>query len=354
MKEELGGSSAGRGRSIAAALSGSWRREPPGTRLPESTWKAITPLLIRSGAGGLAWRQVRGSQIRSWSIAHQLREAFQFQVLQIALCERELQRILRRLRAAGLEPILVKGWAAAQLYPERGARPPGDIDLLLHPSQLDAAKAVLEKSGPYEVLVDLTHLEVQGLDPNDFEDLVQHSRLLPLEDLEARVLCPEDHLRALSIHLLKHGAYRPLWLCDIAVALEQQAPNFDWNRCLRGDRKRTQWVACAIGLAQQLLGASLRDAPVVDKAERLPPWLASAVLRQWDNPVPHDHWTPELFVEALRHPSRWPAAFRERWWDPIQSTIHVRGSLNSWPRLPYQLTSFLLRGAQYLLNVRVR
>ena len=269
----------------------------------------------------------------------------------MALCEGELQRILRRLRAAGLEPILVKGWSAAQLYPERGARPAGDIDLLFDPSELDAARAVLEKSGPYEVLVDLTHLEVQGLDSNDFGDLVQHSRLLPLGDLEVRVLGPEDQLRALSIHLLKHGAYRPLWLCDIAAALEQRAPDFDWNRCLRGGRKRAQWVTCAISLARQLLGADCGDRPEADQAERLPRWLLSAVLRQWDNPVPHDRWTPELFAESLRHPRRWPAALRARWWNPIESTLHLRGSLNFWPRLPYQLTSFVLRGARYLLNV---
>ena len=46
----------------------------------------------------------------------------------------------------------------------------------------------------------------------------------------------EDQLRQLCLHLLRHGACRPLWLCDVAVMLESLPGDFDWDRCLGGDR----------------------------------------------------------------------------------------------------------------------
>ena len=44
--------------------------------------------------------------------------------------------------------------------------------------------------------------------------------------LDVRVLSPEDDLRFLCLHLLRHGAVQPLWLCDICVLLEARANDF--------------------------------------------------------------------------------------------------------------------------------
>jgi len=45
----------------------------------------------------------------------------------------------------GVEPILGKGWAIARLYPERGMRPYGDIDLA---SILTISKRLSSDEGP--------------------------------------------------------------------------------------------------------------------------------------------------------------------------------------------------------------
>ena len=190
-------------------------------------------------AGPLAWRQIRGAPAVAPAIAQQLNEAFRLQLLQTGVYERELQRAVSCLRRAAIEPIVFKGWAAAQTYPERGARPLGDLDLVIHPAQLEAAQEVLEDSGRFEILIDLVHMEIDLLDQRRFDDLLARSCLLRLGDIEVRVLGPEDQLRALCIHLLKHGAYRPLWLCDIAAALEHRPARFDWERCL-GERPKAR------------------------------------------------------------------------------------------------------------------
>ena len=50
------------------------------------------------------------------------------------------------MTATGLQPILIKGWAAARLYPETGLRPYGDIDVCVRPDQLAAAKKLLHEA----------------------------------------------------------------------------------------------------------------------------------------------------------------------------------------------------------------
>lgn len=61
--------------------------------------------------------------------------------------------MLRRLGAAGVEPLLIKGWAIARLYPGAGLRPYTNLDLIVRPSELGAARGNLWK--PPAVAVDL-------------------------------------------------------------------------------------------------------------------------------------------------------------------------------------------------------
>jgi hypothetical protein len=190
--------------------------------------------------------------------------------------------------------------------------------------------------------VDL-HQGFAKLDACSPDELYARSQLVKLGEVDMRVLGYEDHLRLLCVHLLRHGAWRPLWLCDIAVALESRPASFDWDRCLGPDRRRADWVACTIGLAHQLLGVSIDDTPVAWRASHLPGWLVPTVLKQWETPCTADHRPPELFVTALHHPTRLPHALRLRWPDRIAATIGLGGPLNALPRLPFQLAHCLVR-----------
>jgi hypothetical protein len=118
---------------IAELLKGSWRQTPPDPHLSLEELEQVVPQLKGSGTAALAWWRVRGSRLRDTRPGAQLREAYQTQSLQSALQEREVEHVFSRLRAAGVEPILLKGLGAARLYAERGLRPAGDIDLCVRP-----------------------------------------------------------------------------------------------------------------------------------------------------------------------------------------------------------------------------
>jgi hypothetical protein len=335
---------------VAEVLSGSWRVAPPDARLSVGELERVVPMLTGSGAAALAWWKIRGSRLRESTPAHTLRQSYHTQTLQSALQEWEVEHVFSLLRSAGVEPILLKGWAAAGLYPERGLRPPGDIDLCVRPEQHEAAKAALwgpKRRGP--AIVDLTHDGSALSGVGGWEGLYARSRLVTLNDSRIRVLGPEDLLRFLCLHLLRHSAYRPLWLCDIAAAMEA-APvsGFDWEVVLGGGVSESNWVICVLGLARLLLGARREDAPARVSAARPPGWLAEEVLRQWERPCTTDRLPREPMAVSLRRPSRAISALLERWPDPIRAAVGLRLPFDERPRLPRQLAFYLIQSADFL------
>ncbi len=336
------------GSAVACVLTGAWRESPPNLAMAPGEISAVMPLLLGSGAGALAWWRVRQhSEMMSAIVIDQLRQAYLHSSIHAAKHEREVAEIFKVLRSAGIEPILIKGWAIARAYPETGLRPPGDIDLCVSPEQHAAAKAILNMPEYQQYWVDLQHDEVDKLDERSFQELYSSSELLKLENTEVRVLGAEDHLRILCFHLLKHGAWRPLWLCDVSAALESCSPRFDWDRCLGGNKRRANWVLCAIGLAHELLGARLGDGPVKAGATGLPGWLIPSVLEQWNAPYPPNLGAP--IRECIWEPVQFFKAIRKRWPNPIQATVAADGQLNGAPRLPFQIVNCMRRARQSLM-----
>lgn len=337
-----------RGNLVARTLAGAWRPSPPGLELSVKELVEVAPLLLGSGAGALGWWRLRRSDLRSSAPAVALQHAYRLFALHVALHERAIERAFVLLRSAGVEPILVKGWAIARLYPERGLRPYGDLDLCVRPGQYLKAQEVLRGLEGEDVSVDL-HAGFTKLDERDLDDLYARSELVKVGGVPVRVLGPEDHLRLLCVHLLRHGAWRPLWLCDIAAAVEFRSAGFDWDRCLGSNRRLADWVACAIGLAHELLGAKVDDTPVAERAKHLPRWLVPNVLEQWNMPFPTRHASAsQPMATYLRRPAGLLQALRKRWPNSIEATIGVRGPLNGLPRLPFRLTYCLLRTVTFV------
>ena len=247
------------------------------------------------------------------------------------------------------QPLLVKGWAVARLYPERGLRPYEDIDLCVRPEQYEAALAVLAASSAETGLVDL-HKGLDQLHRPSLDDVYQRSRRVPLGDVDVRILGTEDHLRYMCIHMLLHGASRPMWLCDIAVVLESLPEDFDWEYLLQGDRRRAGWVASTVCLAHQLLGARLDGIPTAERARHLPRWLLPSVLNQWSMEEHYMDSIPSM-AYAFRHPAHLLRALRLRWPNPIQATARVGGPFSGLPRLPFQLWECVLRTAYFATQV---
>ncbi len=340
-----------RGKLVASALAGSWRVSPPPPppSLSPAALNAVTPLLLRTGAASLGWWRVRSSELSTSAAAHELQQAYRMYTLQAGRQERKIVRAITLLRSAGVEPLLVKGWAVARLYAERGLRPYGDIDLCVRPEQYASAVDALAAPAAETVVVDL-HKGLAQLHRPSLDDVYERSQLIPLGDVDVRILGTEDHLRYMCIHMLQHGAYRALWLCDIAVVLESLPEDFDWEYLLRGDRRPADWVASTVCLAHQLLGARLDGIPVAERARHLPRWLLPSVLRQWSVGEHYMDSVPSM-AYALRHPTQLLKALRLRWPNPIQATVRVGGPFNELPRLPFQLAECVSRTTYFITQV---
>lgn len=336
-----------RGSRVAEVLAGTWRDAPP-PLLSRGALAEVTPLLLKSGAGGLGWWRVRHSDVRGTRAAFRLRQAYRLHSLQAALHERQIERSVALLRSASVDPLLGKGWAAARLYPVPGLRPYGDIDLYVPAAQHSCARETLTAPRDEAYPVDL-HRGFHELDDRRAEDLYGRSRSVEIGRTEVRTFGPEDHLRLLSLHLLRHGAWRPLWLCDIAAALESRTPEFDWDYLRRGSRRRSHWVACVLELAHRLLGARLDDVPAIWRRD-LPRWLVPSVLRQWGS-VETPHGCRTAMASYLRRPAGVLEALRVRWPNAIEATVAVGGPFNDLPRMPFQVAECLARTARFVARL---
>lgn len=338
------------GALIASVLAGSWRQFPSPLEISIEELDAVAPSLLKSGAAALGWKRVSKSELRDSPAALELEQAYRLHALQSAIHEREIKTVRGLLGRAGIEPVLVKGWAVARLYPESGLRPYGDIDLCVSPEQFTAAKAALNTEANHSQ-VDL-HRGFAKLDTRTWNELYSRSELLKIEDVEVRVLGPEDHLRALCYHFLREGAWRALWLCDIAVAVESRPAGFDWDLFMGRDPKRHEWFVCSIALAHHLLEANLDGVPESIAEKRSPGWLVPSVLKAWEvRAMLHRHTTP--MKNLWRNPAYAlrPKNLRAHWPNAIEGTIGVNGRFNEMPRLPFQLGTCAVRALDYLRHL---
>jgi hypothetical protein len=145
------------------------------------------------------------------------------------------------------------------------------------------------------------------------------------------------------LHALEHGLARPLWLCDVAVLLENLPVDFHWSLARKGDPWLSRGFGCALGLARELLGVEpaaaegLRDR----RGASLPSWIVPAALsalgarsHYMDVPDPSS---------LLLQPGPLLQAARLRWANPIEVTFRRRASWDRGPRLPHQAVDFLAR-----------
>ena len=349
---------AGAGAALADALRGSWRSSPPALDITEERLRALAPGLLMNGEAGLVWRRLDAAARQRLPSAEVLHDAYRFQALRAALRVREIAQAVRLLRSRGVEPLLIKGWAIARLYPDHGLRPPGDIDMCVRPDQLETARGALRLAS-VALAVDL-HSGAPAYGDRAVDELFARSELVEVGGTEVRIPGAPDHLRLLCLHLLSHGAWRPVWLCDVAAIVEARAPEFRWEDCLSGHPRLTQAVSCVIGLAQCLLGADLVGTPLSEGATKLPRWLVPALLRQWEQGLGASGQGPLVnrLTDLLRRPGGLRAEVRLRWRNPIQASFELGAPFNGWPRLPFQLLATLRRAPafarQLLLGLSTR
>lgn len=309
--------------AIAAVLAGSWRSPPPPLLVSAEGLHEALPLLAQTNAAALAWWRLRDTDFASLAGAEALHDAYRYAALRTQLQESRLISVFKTLRSASVEPILLKGWDIARLYPQGALRPYEDIDLIVPPDDLELAQTALRSNERTGAIVDFVHAEISVFDSGDWSGLYGRSRLVDLAGSEVRVLSPEDHLRAICLHGLKHCFSNPLWLSDIGVSVEAATREFDWARCFGQRQPQKQWIGCAIGLARELLGCEV-PAEVAQRIEPLPRWLVPVVLETWIRWAiagPDERWalreifdrpTDALNVVARRWPNQLVVALKRR------------------------------------------
>lgn len=345
---------------VAAILAGAWRPLPPPLQASAEEVAAVEPFLRETGAEGLAHWRLGRTGAQASSAARRLQRAYRLHTLHEAVQENDLHDLLERLRSAAIEPLIVKGWSVSRLYAEPGLRPSGDIDLCVRPEDMARATTVLTAVAGEHGCVDL-HSGVADLDDRPWQELYTRSRVVPLSHRaanataspggEVRVLGAEDQLRHLCLHLMRHGAWRPLWLCDVAAALESLPADFDWDYCLSGQRRLADWVICTIGLARSLLDARIAQPEIARRAAAVPHWVAATVLQLWGQGTGGSDEGIAPFTLCLHQWGPLRTALRRRWPNPIRAAFQLR--LSPFHRLPrplMQLAAFLLRSGYFAVH----
>jgi hypothetical protein len=186
---------------------------------------------------------------------------------------------LEPLTQSGLEPVVFKGLALVDRYPDPGLRPMCDVDLILPPDQIAPAVEVLVSQGwdrrptpkGRPEMTDLVHPSLPGL-PIDLHaafsappdrttrlttgQLWERRRLASLQGAQAFTLPPEDELVALAAHAGKpfHGFGRLIWSVDVAVVI--RSATVDWDAVRELARRVRCRTALAVALTQaRRLGA---------------------------------------------------------------------------------------------------
>ena len=332
------------GLLVSRALSGSWRKSPPPPSLDRDELALAAAALLATGAGGAGWWGLRRSRLGDAPSALELKNAFRVQTIHARLHEHRLLRALEMFESEDIRPLVAKGWAIARLYPRIGLRPYGDLDLYVAPGRHGPAERVLAAHDHELLRVDL-HRGFPHLG-RPWEEIEERSEDVPLGTTRVGVPGPEDHLSLLCTHFLFHGAWRPLWLCDVALLIEELPPGFDWDYVMKLPAREAEQVRLVALLAHRVLGASLDRTPWSPKA-RVPRWLPEATLRAWGRGGHYSLTTrvalTELEARAVLR------ALRVRWPNPIEATVRWHAPFNAAPRLPLQLVDVAVRAGRALL-----
>ena len=258
----------------------------------------------------------------------------------------DLVAIIRQLERCGVEALPIKGpTLAALVYGDLSLRAYDDLDLLVHPQDLDRATSALAGLG-YRFREALSEHQRETLTTTGYHVGFEHPdsgtvvelhwllnhRTLAHRDLERRwwthtqsiclggatmhTLAPEHLLLYLCMHGGKHSWARLSWLCDLRQALKC-FPNADWSSIWRAadENGASRMVSTGLALVKDLLdGAALTSIPL---SGRLPDPVATELAATVGDRLLH---SPNQvrgvdFFSQLR--------FRERFRDRARYAAHI-------------------------------
>jgi hypothetical protein len=306
-------------------------------------WEAVVEAAQRHGITPLVYQELRAAPdgLVSAAALATLKGLFDTNARRCLLLTGWLRRVVDRLAAAGVEAIPYKGPVLAALaYGSMAGRQAGDLDVLIDPRKLTAAKEALHEEGfrpvfplegwqerqlvrsghPYAVIRDRARIVVElhwSVSPRSLSagrfaaTLRERLAEVPVGRVTFRTLPTDALLIALCVHGAKHVWERLGWIADVAELIARR-PVVDWPGLLTraGEAGHARELRLGLFLARDLLGAELPEAVSRELAHdpRLPA-LARVVLAQLD-PAAHGRL-------GLAETARFHLAIRGTWTDRL-------------------------------------
>lgn len=353
---------------VADALTQSWRDDPPpwDPDLSQADLGKLFEHLQGTGASSLMYRRIRRcASLQGDDVLAQMQQSYKAQQLRATVQMNAIAELSKLLSDRNILHMVFKGWAVARAYGDPCCRPFGDIDVLVRPHQMAKTLDLLHgmahqgdvaATGPRDTVIVLNWQFPEALSKVDLHDDLSKFRLPDVDALfqqgenaalfDQHIPVPDmsQHVRLVCLHFLRHGGWRPLWLCDIAALIEAHGADINWPACHGNDPTLINWISVCADLAHTLLGADIDALPNVLKQTPAPEWMQRRVLGNWSKPFSVHNGNADLRYKLKRHPLGVFAEILRRWPDPIRA-VTARSDLYT-ARHPFgaQASTFLRRG----------
>lgn len=315
-----------RAAATAALLWSACRPDPDHVsaeeaRLAGADLDSASQVAITQRVSALLWRVVRSWATEDDRWSSPLHDDSARAKAQALLVRPQVGRLLLEpLARAGLRPMVIKGLALADRYPEPSLRPMDDVDLLMRADEHREAADILRRAGWQatrrqgpKYSRSLSHAAMPGL-PVDLhcdlavraeqvfrfnaKDLWDAPQAGTLFGVEVFMPSPEAELLLLATHAGKpyHNFDRMLWAVDAAVVIRAAgsgATPIDWDRLGELSKKAAAGSALAVLLSQAMrFGAA--------SPSRMRTVEAGSVRGRALEPARSAVWPVEQLTPALR------------------------------------------------------
>lgn len=201
----------------------------------------------------------------------------------------EMQRLIPLLEANGIPPLVFKGPPLARnLYGSLALRTFADLDVMVHPADVEQAWALLKREGyslSYKFLPEHlpelvrsgNHLILYGTENQclelhwaffpksratafDTDGAWVRREVVTFDNVAIPTLAPRDLVHFLCLHGTKHGWSRLVWLTDVAWFIFRY-PEFDWDGLVEHAARlgTLRMTLVGLALARELYGCALAE-----------------------------------------------------------------------------------------------
>lgn len=242
--------------TFLAVLRGALRgqRFVPDRELTAEEWNILLQMASEHKLLPMIYEALR--HLLPQSAAGPIKQQVRRQVILQTMRTEQFLELNRRLREAGLTPLVVKGIVCRALYPKPDHRPSADEDVLIPPTQLAQCRQILEDFGmstgetdpnayefPYRRAGSPLYIELHRSlfpkeseaygDLNDFfGDPFRLTSEIEAQGQKVLTMHPTDHITYLIFHAFKHFLHSGFGIrqvCDILLFAQHYGGHIDWE-----------------------------------------------------------------------------------------------------------------------------